>query len=589
MIAVMPPEDLPPPGLFPDSSPATTTGDEREGEDAPMLSAAQREEFAGFAGTLEAFDTPASLLPPAAPPDDFLITPLDLPSSSLFGNGRQVEKEEPPHHVDLLAVPGAPEPPAAVKPEGFSLQSLASALAVPPPRQGLFPGESQPPAVAETADIPPPSPGLTWPPEPGAPLIIPPLPGAIALEVTPPPVAPPAKPAADTPSLFPLFPIAREREKEKEKEAAVPLVPSPVPAPVKSAPVPVKPAPVFKVVSVPVKPVPDPEPEPVLVPAAFVVPETAALSAPSPASNLPLVDEPSSDRGVWVILAGAFLVLLGIFLAGRVPFLGLEAEAASVSSRPFSGARADLARAAMLLHAAGAACCLLLGAGAITLRRWAPPLIHAAGWVVLLAVLTGMGAAAAFLFYLPADTGDTVPGESVGIFAAAAIFGIALPLALIAVFQRPEVAALCRGADAKPRWTDQRAVPALMVFTTGVLLAIAALTLALAHAALPLFGEIQDSGAAAAAWIVLGLLSATAAGFAAMGKRLGWWLLLGLSAMTGISLFLTAGKHDWHTLLHLPAAGDVSTADGVMAACALLPVVLILLITRKAFSRESEV
>jgi hypothetical protein len=318
-------------------------------------------------------------------------------------------------------------------------------------------------------------------------------------------------------------------------------------------------------------------------PLAFPVPSAAAAVAFISTEE---TGDPG-DRGIGLVLSGALLIVLGIFLACRVPALALEADGMSVSSQPLAEVNVGLLHAEMFLCAAGAAACLLFGIGSATLRRWAPPLIHAAGWVVLLTVLVGMGSVTASMFYLSSNktAGDAVPGDGTALFAAAGVLGIALPLGLIALFQRPSVARLCAQVDRRPRWTDARTVPSLMVFFTGLILAAGAFTLSIAGAAVPLFGELRDDGGGAQAWAGLGLVISLAALFAAAGKRAGWWLLFLLSAALAVTLFLTFQRYDWHLLLHLPASAPSSTVTGVMSALALLPAILILLMTRRAFSR----
>lgn len=287
-------------------------------------------------------------------------------------------------------------------------------------------------------------------------------------------------------------------------------------------------------------------------------------------------------------MSGALLIILGMVLACRIPGLALEADSTSAAARGPAAVHAWHLHGQMFLSAAAAAGLLILGIGSATMRRWAPPLIHATGWVVLLTVLVSMGAATASMFYLSSNTtaGDAVSGDGTLVFALTGAFGIALPLGLIALFQRPSIARLCHLTDNNPRWTDRRTVPGLMVFVTGLFLAVACFTLGIAHSGMPFFGEIGDGATGIQAWAAAGIVSAVAAAFASAGKRSGWWILFILSSILALSLFFTCQRHDWRTLAQLPASPAGSIIGGIIAAAAMLPVILILLMTRRSFARH---
>lgn len=323
-------------------------------------------------------------------------------------------------------------------------------------------------------------------------------------------------------------------------------------------------------------------------PLSFPVPSALGFTpiAPLPPEE---TGDPA-DRGFGMVISGALLIILGLVLACRIPGLALEADSNAAASRGPAAVRTWQLHGEMFLSAAGAASLLLLGIGSATLRRWAPPLIHAAGWVVMLTVLVCMGAATVSMFYLSsnATAGDAVSGDGTLVFALTGIFGIVLPLGLIAFFQRPSIARLCRLTDKEPRWTDRRTIPALMVFTTGVLLAIACFTLSVAHAGMPLFGEIGDGRTGIQAWAWIGILCAAAAACAAAGKRTGWWMLLILSGLVALSLFFTCQRHDWRTLMQLSAAPSGSLVGGIIAASTMLPAILLLLMTRRAFAHHED-
>jgi hypothetical protein len=557
MLATMPlPEDSPPIDPFPDLSPSGAA--DPDPKVSSLLSSAQRDEFARAAGSLEGPLVPGFAGEPGGG-GDFLLSPVaDQPPVSMTDrrrpeSSRQVPLEQPVMEVDFLAVPGS-EPAAITGAEsGLNLQNLAAALIASPTPAAhdewdfhptLSPPDSAPPPASESsAGVRGADSGLRAP-------------------------APPPPVMATADFMGPTPPVLE-----------TPEIRDPAPLP--------EPASGHRATAAGVPPSLGPETEPDFdEPLAFPVPSAPARGLSPPVWEVADADE----RGVGMILSGALLIVLGLFLACRVPALALEADALAVSSHPTAEVNAAHLRAGMFLCAAGAAAFLVLGVGSASLRRWAPPLIHAAAWVVLLTVLAGMGSATAAMFYLSANdtAGDAVPADGLALFAGAGLLGIALPLGFIALFQRPSVSRLCLAADRKHRWTDDLTVPALMVFITGLILAVAAFALGIAGAAVPLFGELRDHGSGAQAWSGIGLLTVIAAGFAAAGKRAGWWLLLVISAAMAVSLFLTCRQHDWRQLFHLPATAAASTVTGLLAAAAMFPPILILFMTRKALALRAE-
>lgn len=555
MIADMPPEDLPPLAPFPDLLAVPRSGSDSPAGDPPLLSEAQRKEFARVADSLEGRVQPERVDEPViGRSDDFLLSPATENADPLDPPRASFLEEEPVMGTDLLAVPGDTNGDAGSTADSFSLQNLAAALTTSAVRPAAIADSAQAP---EDWDLPPflAAAGAVSAP---APVIAP----AIPVRVEPVPVA------VESPSLLPA-------------DIAVPVLPAPVPA--------VAPAiPSFTAAPIPFPQFPPPkkvEPEPDFdEPLAFPAPSVEGLPASAAVEEI----ANANDRGIGMVLSGALLIILGMFLACRVPSLALEADAAAVSSHALADVRVAHLHGEMFVCAAGAAACLLLGIGSATLRRWAPPLIHAAGWVALLTVLVCMAAATASMFHLSSNrtAGDAVPGDGTAIFIAAGILGIGLPLGLIALFQRPAASRLCFIVDKKPRWTDRRTVPALMVFITGILVTVAALTLSIAGAGVPLFGEIRNGDTGALAWAGFGIAAAIAAGFAAAGKRTGWWLLLLLSCTASVALFLTCRQHDWHQLFQLPGPVTGSIPGGIMAASPLFPAILILLMTRRNFLHE---
>lgn len=501
-----------------------------------LLSAAQRRELAFAADLLSGRAAPPTDPPPANVADDFL---LGSPEGDLriedFSFTSEPVTEEPVQNVDFLSVPGE-NGPATSAADSFSLQSLAESLTTSAPAQ------TSPPSARKRDDWDPPAipafPTLTPGPDEKPQTISGPAPAVTfpapekqdSFFVTVPSLA------ADEPLA--IFPPARPAEPEEDFDA----------------------------------------------PLLFPVPSAglhSGINAPGTA-----MDADPHDRALGAILCGALLIVLGLFLACRLPSLALEADAAAGAAGGGGAVRAGHLRGEMFLCAAGAAACLLLGTGAATLRRWAPPLIHAAGWAVLLTVLGEMAVATASMFYLSSnDTpGDAVPGDGTALFAAAGVLGVGVPLLLIALFQRPGVAKLCAQADQRPRWTDTRSVPALTVLIAGCLFAAAAAAMGIAGTAFPSFGSLAEGGAAAGAWggVALGALAAGA--LAAAGQKAGWWMLTGVALVLTVALYLTCRNHGWEEIFHLPAVNPPSAISASLAAGAMLPVLLIALLTRRSLT-----
>lgn len=605
----MPSEDLPPLAPFPDLAPPAPRVPEAPAAamvPAPkaaipsLLSEAQRREFARAAGSLDGRESPAA---PSEEPAVDLSEGFFSPAASdtmEMGQNPGLLPEEPVPAVDFLALPGSAEygEPLTAPDERFSLQTLAAALAVnaplpqgpapaaepvrpgdewdlsafltgpepctPPPRpvpvpvvqypdSGPLPGEPEPLMLF------PPS-GVLFPEaEPVAPL----LPGKVPAAGIPAPVYSAAPAAGEPVVLFPQFPPPRQQEPESVYAETPDLLFPPVAE--------------EKVYLLP------PADEPAAAAAAVMMTAPPDVTEPEEAGN----------HGISLVLGGVLLIVTGMLLACTVPVLGLMAETAAVSAQAAGAVQIPHLHGGMFLALAGTIMCLFLGIGAIMLRRWAPPLIHAASWVVLLTVLVSMGTVTASAFYLSSqDTGSDSPGflqENTLALSVMAVAGIALPLGLIAIFQRPSASFFCQQMDRKPRWTDERSVPALMVYCTGLFLALAALALAVSRAGMPLFGQFQEAGTLA--WAGVGTAAATAAILTGLGRRAGWWMLLALSMAVTVSLFLTFREHHWHRMFHLPVPGGVdsgSIAGGVLAATAMLPALIILLMTRRAFSHPPD-
>ena len=195
----------------------------------------------------------------------------------------------------------------------------------------------------------------------------------------------------------------------------------------------------------------------------------------------------------------------------------------------------------------------------------------------------------AVAFYLMGDSGNapSLPQGSARFLIIAAIAGLAIPLAFIGIAQRDSATRACTSTSALPSWTDERPVPVLMSFLVGISLATITLSLGFAGFNFPAFGAFTHHSISLPAWAGTGVVFIFASLLAAAQRKSGWWVLL-LAALTlGTALFLTF--HQSQAAGFTEAAeprtgGSLNTA--LIAAGSLLPVVLILLMSRKSFDLQ---
>ena len=551
----MPSEDLPPLAPFPELAPAPSAEGGNAVAEPSLLSAAQRRELA-FAADLLSGRTappPADEIPAPNAADDFLLggsTDEDLRTDG-FSFVSVPPAEEPVESVEFLALPGDTANTVAVPPAAFNLQSIAASLATPAaeppvavPVPRVFPDEWETPSLpAFPSLVPLPGTGpLQNPPKPATGPVFPPPAGSEPPAETKPAVLlTPAAPAGPTDGFFVTLP-----------EAAPPDSPAFFP---------------------PLRPAESP-PE-YQAPVPFPVSSEAQVS--------PQEDPVAADRALWPVLCGALLIVAGVFLACR---LGPLWEGSVRELNAGNMVQAGHLRGELGLTGAGALACALLGLGAITLRRWAPPLIHAAGWTVLLTVLGEMAVATGAMFYY--SPGPAEAGSGVALFALAGIAGVAFPLVLIAVFQRDGVGRLCERVDSRSRWTDTRSIPSLMVFVAGFTLAVIAAAMAVSGSAFPAFGNLALENHSIVAWGGIAVAGAAAGGLAALGLKSGWWVLSGIALMLTAAMGITCRYVSWEEIFHLPAGAPPSLVAAILGASTLLPLLLIVFITRRAHATESE-
>lgn len=287
----------------------------------------------------------------------------------------------------------------------------------------------------------------------------------------------------------------------------------------------------------------------------------------------------AAEAGTGLILGGAGLILIGIFLACRLPTFWLELDGADGWTR-------QKTEAALVINGVAALTALTLGTGSVFLRRWAPPLIHAAGWVAAL-IACGIIAVAGFSWvHSETDLGEGGPFALPGLLAA-----FLIPLGYILYYQQESTTAACEAADSRPSWTDGLPVPALMVFLTGLGLATGAAAL-LCHQpvlSLPPF-QLITGLPATLAWTglaVTGLVIALCVRFRKATAL--WLLLLATLALAGtLSPPALTGGWFWDRFLSAlgrPAdAGPAAPLVPLLAALLPVPLLLIFAMARRAFS-----
>lgn len=288
-----------------------------------------------------------------------------------------------------------------------------------------------------------------------------------------------------------------------------------------------------------------------------------------------------TGSGLGLILAGAALVILGLLMACTLPLSWLTLERLDAWSR-------QTTQAGLLLRAVAGAGLLIIGAGSIFQRRWAPPLAHALGWIG--ALISSFAIALAAWLWVGSsnmETGMAFPfHDFVFLFA-----GLLLPLGLILHYQRPSLQDQCDAADPSPKWTDGLAIPGVMVFLAGIALSAGSAAMLPHLPAFPIPGSPPLTGTLAqAVWAGFAGLGAAVAVASVLRKRSAWWLLLVMTLILTAGPAATAitGDNSWTDFLE--ALGRPSAAPAlpefITGLIALLPVplVLILAMSRRAFS-----
>src|SRR3990172_2375454 len=182
------------------------------------------------------------------------------------------------------------------------------------------------------------------------------------------------------------------------------------------------------------------------------------------------------DRKGGLVFFGILQILLGVF---SILLLGLSIL--GVVMTRISGTAAGQAMSlktmfpSFLMYTVGAVVFIWLGIGSITAKRWARALtlILSMIWLAIGALTFGFEA-----YLMPKLLsgmqleGGRMPESGMAvvtffILGFMFVLFVVLPAAFTLFFRSPHVKATCEQRDPKPRWTDQRPLPALVLSILG--------------------------------------------------------------------------------------------------------------------------
>ncbi len=256
------------------------------------------------------------------------------------------------------------------------------------------------------------------------------------------------------------------------------------------------------------------------------------------------------ERGVGMIWGGVILILLGMVLACAVPAAWVRAVR---EQEPWPW---RLAWVRTWLLGLPSLALVLAGVGSLRRRRWTVPLVHAGGWFVAMAMLMGIGVLVAGVFFLVPAEGRFDHGVLVNVgqlLLGIGLGGVALPLVLIAIYQRGYLLELCRLSDPRPRWTDAVPEPLLMLWLACGLGFISLGSLLWCGGVVPA-GSQMLGGSAGWCALGIGLVGYLLAmrGISAR-KKWAWWL--------AAALFIVTSGAAMGAFWNLPW-GEITTAWG---------------------------
>jgi hypothetical protein len=289
--------------------------------------------------------------------------------------------------------------------------------------------------------------------------------------------------------------------------------------------------------------------------------------------NLPFSAEPPApeipqfrDRGTGLVVFGIIQLILGGLCALFVPFTVL---AFFVSRKADTGGPIGAHIQSAVLYLALAVLFITLGAGSIQARRWARALTMVGSWVGLIFGILMTILITAMLPTLSRGALRTATTQnpdaanfSTGFMAVMltfvivlfAVFMIALPIAFILFYSRPDVEETCKRRDPVERWTDRVPLPVLgvsMLFATS---APYYLLQSVTTPFFPFFGRYLTGWRAGLVCICLSILDVV---LARLLFRLNFWgwrlavIALALRIISSVSTFARADLFEAYSRLGL--------------------------------------
>jgi hypothetical protein len=228
--------------------------------------------------------------------------------------------------------------------------------------------------------------------------------------------------------------------------------------------------------------------------------------------------------------------------------------------------------------------------GSLRRKRWALPLAHSLAWFVVLYTLVFVATLMVGGLAFPKGFQILPSAHSPEALAALkwiGIFGMALPILLVALYQRSHLRQVCARIDRRSRWTDTCSEPLLMLWWPCWLACFFTLGLLALGAAFPLYGRFMTPEAAFPLWAGIAGMFAVAALLLAGRDRLGWWLaclLFLFLGSTGIYTFVQVPWQEFSLLLGLQsvrgAPQEASPEIPLIILACLMPLLLTLLMAR---------
>ncbi|HSP16458.1 MAG TPA: hypothetical protein VLV78_17065 [Thermoanaerobaculia bacterium] len=263
---------------------------------------------------------------------------------------------------------------------------------------------------------------------------------------------------------------------------------------------------------------------------------------------------PYRSRKGGLIFFGLLELALGLLFL--LMMLLIFVSAAYAPAQPAMPVSQMLASSSMYL--VGGIILICLGIGSMLQRRWARDLSLVIGWFwLLLGVFMTITMAAIVPQFMPESPQMPAGARIFALTCMAmvmAIFGIAVPLALVLFYRSPNVRATCIAADPVPRWTERVPLPllALSLWLAAGAIAVGASSI---YGVLPLPGRIVTGAPAVMVYLAIGLFLLYVAWGMYMRDRLAWWMALAYGIVMAIYCVVVFPRIDAQAMtraMHLP-------------------------------------